>query len=339
MTFTAKQIAQAVGGEIQGNPDIAVSDVAKIESAEAGTLCFLYDERFLPYLSSTQASVVLISKALYNDELSSNATLVVVENARSAMALLLQAVEAAIRPHHSGVEQPCFIAEGVSIPDDAYIGAFTYIGKGAQIGRGAQIYPQCYVGGNATIGEDTTLYAGVRVYYNCRIGARCVVHSGAVIGADGFGFEPDNNGVLQKVPQIGNVIVKDDVEIGANTCIDRAVMGSTVIGVNSKLDNLVQIGHNVRTGRSNVMCAQVGIAGSTEIGSGNVFAGQVGVAGHISVPDRCVFGAQSGVAGTVRRSGTYMGTPAIDANTWRRAVAGFKNLPEIMRIVYKRNDK
>ena len=336
MTFTAQQISLTLGGRLIGNADATVHDVAKIETAEAGTLCFLYDEKFVPQLSSTRASVVLISKALYNEELSSNATLIIVDNARAAMAQLLQAIEAAMRPPHSGIEQPCFVAEGVSIPQDAYIGAFTYIGKGAKIGNGVQIYPQCYIGENVEIGDGSIVYAGVKVYYNCLVGKGCVLHSGVVIGADGFGFEPDANGVLHKVPQIGNVVIEDDVEIGANTCVDRAVMGSTVIGVNSKLDNLVQVGHNVRTGRSNVMCAQVGVAGSTEIGSGNIFAGQVGVAGHITVGDRCVFGAQSGVAGSVKKQGTYMGSPAIDAMLWRRASASFKHLPEIMRITYRK---
>ena len=339
MTFTALQIAQALGGELRGNQEATVHDVAKIETAEPGTLCFLYDKNFVPYLSSTRASVVLISKNLYDESLSSSAALIIVDNARAAMAQLLQVVETAMRPTHQGIEQPCFIAEGVQVPQDAYVGAFAYIAKGAKIGNGVQIYPQCYIGENVEIGDGSILYAGSRVYYNCKVGKGCVLHSGVVIGADGFGFEPDANGVLQKVPQIGNVVVEDDVEIGANTCIDRAVMGSTVIGVNSKLDNLVQVGHNVRTGKSNVMCAQVGVAGSTDIGSGNIFAGQVGVAGHITIGDRCVFGAQSGVAGSVQKQGTYMGSPAIDAMLWRRASAGFKHLPEIMRIVYKKSDR
>lgn len=337
MTFTAHQIAVATGGTIVGNGEACVSDVAKIETAAAETLCFLGEEKYLPYLKDTKASVVLLSRGLYSENIDTHATIILVDNARASMAALLAAVEDAMRPKHSGVEQPCFVAEGVEVPDGAYIGAFAYIGKGARLGKNVQIYPQCYVGENVIIGDNTILYSGVKVYYNCNIGKKCILHSGTVIGADGFGFEPDAEGVLKKVPQTGNVIVEDDVEIGANTTIDRAVMGCTIIGKNSKLDNLVQVGHNVTTGASDIMCAQVGVAGSTTIGSHCVLAGQVGVAGHISIADNCIFGAQSGIAGNIRRAGTYMGSPAIDAMQWRRAVACFKQLPEMMRIVYKKD--
>ena len=216
------------------------------------------------------------------------------------------------------------MSEGVKVPEDAYIGAFAYIGKNVRLGKGVQIYPQVYIGDNVTIGDNTILYAGVKVYYNCQIGADCILHAGVVIGADGFGFEPDGQGVNHKIPQIGNVIVENDVEIGANTTIDRAMMGSTIVRRNAKLDNLVQIGHNVEVGASDFLCAQVGIAGSSKIGSHCVLAGQVGVAGHIEIADNCVFGAQSGIANSVRKPGTYMGYPAIDASLWRRAVVRFK---------------
>lgn len=335
MTFTASQIAAATGGTVYGNASAEVSDVATIETASQGHLTFLCEEKYLPQLAATRASVVLLSRALYSADIKTEAALVVVDNARGAMAELLQAVENAMRPRYNGVEQPSFVAEGVKVPEDAYIGAFAYVGSGVRLGKGVQIYPHCYVGDNAVIGDGTVLYSGVKVYYNCKIGNRCILHSGVVIGADGFGFEPDADGVLRKVPQIGNVVVADDVEIGANTTVDRAMMGSTVIGENSKLDNLVQVGHNVTAGASTIMCAQVGVAGSTVIGSHCVFAGQVGVAGHISIADQCVFGAQSGVASTVRKSGIYMGSPAIDAMNWRRSAACFKQLPEMMRIVYK----
>ena len=240
------------------------------------------------------------------------------------MAQLLSIVSKAMNPPRKGVEQPSFVAEGVQIPSDAYIGAFAYIGRNVRLGKGVQIYPHVYIGDNVTVGDNTVLYDGVKVYYNCLIGANCILHAGAVVGSDGFGFEPDAQGINRKIPQIGNVIIEDDVEIGANTTIDRAMMGSTVIRTNAKLDNLVQIGHNVEVGASSFLCAQVGIAGSSKIGAHCILAGQVGIAGHIEIPDHCVFGAQSGVPNTVKTPGTYMGTPAIDASVWRRAVVRFK---------------
>lgn len=347
MQFTAQQIAAVVHGEVIGDGQVAVADVSPIEAARKGTLCFLGDEKYLPYLATTEASIVLMSRGISYEEAlsqrenvvegSSSAapTLILVDNARGAMASLLAMVQEVLCPKKKGIEQPCFIAEGVNIPEDAYVGAFSYIGKGAQIGAGAQIYPQCYVGDNVKIGEETILYAGVRIYYNCVIGRRCILHSGAVIGADGFGFEPDAQGVLQKVPQIGNVVLGDDIEVGANTCIDRAMMGSTHVSDGSKLDNLVQVGHNVQVGSQTMMCAQVGVAGSTEVGSHCILAGQVGVAGHIKIADGSIFGAQSGVAGNIRQKGVYMGSPAIDAAVWRRSSAAFKSLPEMLRIVYR----
>ena len=240
------------------------------------------------------------------------------------MGQLLGLVSKAMSPAKKGVEQPCFIAEGVTVPEDAYVGAFAYIGKNVRLGAGVQIYPNVYIGENVTIGDHTVLYAGVKVYAHCVIGKDCVLHAGVVVGSDGFGFEPDAAGVNHKIPQIGNVIIEDDVEIGANSTIDRAMMGSTIIRKNAKLDNLVQIAHNVEIGESTFCCAQVGVAGSTKVGKHCVLAGQVGVAGHIEIADNCVFGAQSGVANNVRKPGTYMGYPAIDANIWRRAVVRFK---------------
>lgn len=338
MTFTAEQIAAATGGQVVGNAQACVSDVAKIEEAIEGTLCFLGDEKFLKYLPDTKATIVLMTKTIAFDG-QTNATLVLVDNARAAMAQLLQMVQDFMQPKHVGIEQPCFIAEGVEIPEDAYVGAFAYISKGAKIGKGAKIYPQVYIGENVKIGEGSVLYAGAKVYYNCVIGKGCILHAGVVIGADGFGFEPDAQGVLQKVPQIGNVVIEDDVEIGANTCIDRAMMGESRIGENSKIDNLVQVGHNVRTGKSTIMCAHVGIAGSTNIGNHCMFTGQVGVAGHLSITDNCIFGAQSGIANDVKEPGVYMGSPIMDAATCRRAYVGFRKLPEMIRIINKLEKK
>jgi UDP-3-O-[3-hydroxymyristoyl] glucosamine N-acyltransferase len=247
------------------------------------------------------------------------------------MGQLLALVAKAMNPAKQGIEQPSFISEGVEVPEDAYIGAFAYIGKNVKLGKGVQIYPHTYVGDNVRIGDNTILYSGVKIYYNCVIGKDCILHAGVVVGSDGFGFEPDAKGVNQKLPQIGNVIIEDDVEIGANTTVDRAMMGSSIIRRNAKIDNLVQIAHNVEVGESTFLCSQVGIAGSSKIGGHCILAGQVGVAGHLEIADNCVFGAQSGIPSSVKKPGMYQGSPIIDAMNWRRSVVGFKNLPDIMK--------
>ena len=330
MEFSAQQIAMLLGGKITGDGNRKVWDVGSIESAKEGQLTFLCDAKYLPHLPLTGASVVLMTDSIaFTGE--TKATLIRVENARAAMGQLLALVAKAMNPAKQGVEQPCYISEGVIVPEDAYIGAFVYIGKNVQIGKGVQIYPHTYIGDNVKIGDNTILYSGVKVYYNCFVGKDCILHAGVVIGSDGFGFEPDAKGVNQKLPQIGNVVIEDDVEIGANTTVDRAMMGSTLIRRNAKIDNLVQVAHNVEVGESTFLCAQVGVAGSTKVGAHCILAGQVGVAGHIEIADNCVFGAQTGIAGSVRKAGMYQGSPAIDAMNWRRSSVGFKQLPDIMK--------
>ncbi len=330
MEFSAQQIAMLLGGKITGDANRKVSDIGSIETAKEGQLTFLCDAKYITHLPTTKASVVLMTESIaFEGE--SNATIIRVENARAAIGQLLKLVAKAINPAKQGIEQPSFISEGISVPEDAYIGAFAYIGKNVQLGKGVQIYPHAYIGDNVRIGDNTIIYSGVKIYYNCVVGKDCILHAGAVIGADGFGFEPDANKVNQKLPQIGNVIIEDDVEIGANTTIDRAMMGSTVVRKNAKLDNLVQIGHNVEVGESDFLCAQVGIAGSTKVGSHCILAGQVGVAGHLEITDNCIFGAQSGIPSHVKKPGMYQGSPAIDAMNWRRSVVGFKNLPDILK--------
>ena len=327
MEFSAQQIAALLGGKLIGNANAKVRDVAPIESAQAHHLSFVTEEKYLPCLETTKAGVILMTKDLKDPKDlkdHKDSAIILVENARGAMAQLLQIVSKAMNPPKQGIEQPSFISEGVEIPADAYVGAFAYIGKNVRLGKGVQIYPNVFIGDNATIGEGTVLYAGVRIYAHCKIGANCILHAGVVVGSDGFGFEPDAQGVNQKIPQIGNVIIEDDVEIGANTTIDRAMMGSTIIRRNVKIDNLVQIAHNVEVGESTFLCSQVGIAGSSKIGKHCILTGQVGVAGHIEIADNCIFGAQTGVAGNIRKPGQYMGSPAIDAAVWRRAVVRFK---------------
>ena len=319
MEFSAQQIAMLLGGKVTGDANRKVSDVGPIESAHEGQLSFLCES------------------IAFDGE--TNATLIRVENARAAMGQLLSLVAKAMNPAKQGIEQPSFVSEGVTIPEDAYIGAFAYIGKNVQLGKGVQIYPHTYIGDNVKIGDNTILYSGVKVYYNCVIGNDCILHAGVVIGSDGFGFEPDAKDVNQKLPQIGNVIIEDDVEIGANTTVDRAMMGSTIIHRNAKLDNLVQVAHNVEIGESTFMCAQVGIAGSTKVGGHCILAGQVGVAGHITIADNCVFGAQSGIANHVKKPGMYQGSPIIDAMNWRRSVVGFKQLPDLMKKIQELEKK
>ena len=332
MEFSAQQIAMLLGGKIMGDANRKVSDVGPIESAHEGQLSFLCDAKYLPHLSQTGASVVLMTDSIVFEG-ETNATLIRVENARAAMGQLLALVAKAMNPAKQGIEQPCFVSEGGVVPEDAYIGAFAYIGKNVQLGKGVQIYPHTYIGDNVKIGDNTILYSGVKVYYNCVVGKDCILHAGVVVGSDGFGFEPDAKGVNQKLPQIGNVIIEDDVEIGANTTVDRAMMGSTIIRRNAKLDNLVQVAHNVEIGESTFMCAQVGVAGSTKVGGHCILAGQVGVAGHITIADNCIFGAQSGIANNVKKAGMYQGSPAIDAMNWRRSSVGFKQLPDLMKKI------
>ena len=331
MNFSAQQIAAVLGGQLYGNANAQVCDVAPIEQAQAHHLSFITDEKYLPCLQDTKAGVVLVTRSLVEGKITfpegegkAGGAVILVENARGAMGQLLSMVSKAMFPAKKGIEQPCYITEGVAVPEDAYVGAFAYIGRNVRLGAGVQIYPNAYIGDNVTVGEGTILYAGVKIYANCQVGAHCILHAGVVIGSDGFGFEPDAQGVNRKIPQIGNVIIEDDVELGANTTVDRAMMGSTIVRKNAKVDNLVQIAHNVEVGQSTFLCAQVGIAGSTKVGQHCILSGQVGAAGHIEIADNCVFGAQSGIPGNVRKPGVYMGYPAIDAGIWRRAVVRFK---------------
>ena len=327
-----------LGGKITGDANRQVWDVGSIETAQEGQLTFLCDAKYLSHLPNTNASVVLMTESIAFDG-DTRATLIRVENARAAMGQLLALVAKAMNPAKQGIEQPSYVSEGVTVPEDAYVGAFAYIGKNVQLGKGVQIYPHTYIGDNVKIGDHTILYSGVKIYYNCQVGNDCILHAGVVVGSDGFGFEPDAKGVNQKLPQIGNVIIEDDVEIGANTTIDRAMMGSTIVRRNAKIDNLVQIGHNVEVGASDFLCAQVGIAGSSKIGSHCILAGQVGVAGHLEIADNCVFGAQSGIPSSVRKPGMYQGSPIIDAMNWRRSVVGFKQLPELMKKIQELEKK
>ena len=327
MEFTANQIAAAVGGTVDGDGNAAVNTFAKIEEARPGALTFLANPKYTHCIYDTQASVVLVRRD-FEPEHPVGATLVRVDDPYATLSQLLQMVDAAINVRPTGVEQPSFVAEGVELPEGVYVGAFAYIGKGARIGRNAKIYPQAYVGAGAVIGDDTALYPGAKVYHGCVIGARCILHAGVVVGADGFGFAPTADGSYSKIPQIGNVVIADDVEIGANTTVDRATMGSTRIGRGTKLDNLIQVAHNVEIGTDTVMAAQSGIAGSAKLGSRCMVGGQVGIAGHISVGDRVEIGAQSGIPHNVADGSRLMGYPAVPAGDFMRQMVYVKRLGE-----------
>ena len=328
MEFTAQQIAALLGGNIEGNPEAKVNAFAKIEEGFPGAITFLYDKHYLHFLYTTKASVVLLSNDL-EVEKPVEPTLIRVENARECVARLLTMYQQAMTQQRKGVHPTAVVEDSAEVAPDAYVGPHAYVGEGVKVGQGSQIYANVVLEARVEVGNDCILYPNVSVYHDCRLGNRVILHSGCVIGADGFGFVP-KDGAYEKIPQIGNVVVEDDVEIGANACVDRAMMGSTVIHRGVKLDNLVQIAHNCEVGENTVMSAQVGVAGSTKVGEWCLFGGQVGVAGHISVADRTQSGAQAGIAGNVRKPGqVIIGSPAFDARSFARCSAAFKNLPQI----------
>lgn len=324
MEFTANQIASIVNGIIVGDGNTAVNTFAKIEEGHPGAISFLANPKYNHYLYETKSSIVLVRKD-FEPENEVSATLIKVDDPYATLAMLLDMVSKLMNPQPSGIEQPNFISSGVEIPDEAYIGAFAYIGSGVKLNHGVKIYPQSYIGNNVEIGEGTIIYSGVKIYQGCKIGKNCVIHSGAVIGADGFGFAPTEQG-YNKIPQIGNVIIEDNVEIGANTTIDRATMGCTRIKSGVKLDNLIQIAHNVEVGEHTVMAAQAGVAGSAKIGQWGMIGGQVGVAGHITIGDKVSIGAQSGIPSNVKSGSRLMGYPATDAKDFMRQAVYIKNL-------------
>ncbi|MSS17814.1 UDP-3-O-(3-hydroxymyristoyl)glucosamine N-acyltransferase [Sodaliphilus pleomorphus] len=331
MEITAQQLAIVVHGTVDGDGSTVISNYAKIEEAEPGCITFLANPKYTHYIYTTKASAVLVRKD-FKPEHPIKATLIRVEDPYETIADLLNFVNSQ-RPQKKGIEQPCYISEGVAVPDDAYVGAFAYIGKDVKLGKNVKIYPNVYVGDDVVLGDDVILYPGVKIYHGCKIGNRCIVQGGATIGGDGFGFAPRPDGTYEKISQIGIVILEDDVEIGANTTIDRATMGATVVHRGVKLDNLIQVAHNVEIGENTVMAAQVGIAGSTKIGKNNMIGGQVGFAGHITVGDQNGIGAQSGVPNNVGSKQKLLGAPAINAREFARQQFYFKYLPEMFNDI------
>jgi len=326
MEFTANQIAAFLQGKVEGDGEVKVSNVSKIEEGTPGTLSFLANAKYTSYLYSTGASIVLVNHG-FVPEKKVNSTLIFVDDAYQAFASLLELVASTLFEQKSGIEQPSFIDPTAIVGENVYVGAFAYIGKNAKLGKNVKVYPQVYIGDNVTIGDEVTLYAGSRIYQGCQLGSFVTIHSGAVIGADGFGFAPTDTANYKKIPQIGNVILEDYVEIGSNTTVDRATMGSTIIRKGVKLDNLIQIGHNVEIGENTVMAAQSGIAGSTKVGKNCMMGGQVGLAGHITIADEVKFAAKSGVSGNIKEKGKIMmGAPAFDVVEYRKAYIHFRNL-------------
>ena len=326
MEFSAKQIAEYIQGVIIGDEEATVHTFAKIEEGIPGALSFLSNPKYTHYIYDTKSSIVLVNKD-FQPERDIQATLIKVDNAYESLAKLMTLYEMS-KPKKSGIDPLASVAASAKIGKNVYIGAFACIEEGAEIGDNAYIHPHVTVGCNAKVGENTILYPQVNIYHDCRVGNQCIIHAGAVIGADGFGFAPNAEG-YEKIPQIGIAIIEDNVEIGANTCIDRSTMGATIVHKGVKLDNLIQVAHNVEVGSHTVMASQVGIAGSTKIGEWCMFGGQVGVAGHIQIGDHVNVGAQSGIPGNTKSGSSLMGYPAIEPKQFARSSAVFKKLPDM----------
>ncbi|MEZ5015768.1 MAG: UDP-3-O-(3-hydroxymyristoyl)glucosamine N-acyltransferase [Flavipsychrobacter sp.] len=335
MQFTAQQVATIINGTIEGDPEAKVSRVAKIEEADNGSLSFVANPKYEEYLYSSKASIIIINNDLKITK-PITPTLIRVKDAYSGFALLLEKYNEIIsQMGKKGIESPSFISETAKIGKDCYVGAFAYIGSNVTIGDNVQIYPGSYVGDNVTIGNNVTIFSGVKIYDHSVLGNHVVIHSGTVIGGDGFGFAPQKDGTYKKVPQIGNVVIEDNVEIGANTTIDRATMGSTIIRSGVKLDNLIQIAHNVEIGNNSVIAAQSGVSGSTRIGKNCIIGGQVGIVGHIQIADGTRINAQSGLSKSVtQKNSALTGSPAFDYKSSLKSQAIFRNLPEMQQRLH-----
>jgi len=329
MEFSASQIAAVIEGVIEGNPDVKISRLSKIEEGEPGTLSFLANPRYTPYIYSTRASIVIVNKDFSPDQ-PILLTLIRVDDAYTAFARLLELYNK-IKNEKKGISSLSFVAKSAVTGKDVYIGEFAYVGENVVVGDNTKIFPHVFLGDNVKVGNNTTLYAGVIIYSENIIGNECTIHGGVVIGGDGFGFALQHDKNYKKIAQIGNVVIEDNVEIGSNTTIDRATLGSTIIRKGVKLDNLIQVAHNVEIGENTVIASQTGISGSTKIGKNCMIAGQVGFVGHLTIGDNVKIGAQSGISGNLKDGSIFMGSPAIDISIHRRALVHFKNLPEIVK--------
>ena len=334
MKFSALQIATMLNGVVEGDQEVAVSGLSKIEEGTPGTLTFLANPKYAPFIYQTKASIAIVSKDFMAEEaLPASLTIIRVDDAYASFAKLLEAYNQLSKPK-PGVHPSAVISSTASIGNDVYIGAFVYVGEYSKISDGVQLYAGTIVGDKVSIGSNSTLNAGVKVYADCQIGNHCTLHAGVVIGGDGFGFAPNSENNYAKVPQIGNVIIEDHVEVGANSTIDRATLGSTIIRKGVKIDNLIQIAHNVEIGENTVIAAQTGIAGSTKIGKNCMIGGQVGIVGHISIADGTKIAAQSGVGSDIKEPNTIIqGSPAFAIMDYKKSYVGFRKLPELIRRI------
>ena len=328
MKFTAAQIAGILEGEVEGNPEVEVSKLSKIEEGIPESLSFLSNPKYTQYIYTTKASVVIVDKN-FKAENKISTTLIRVDDAYKSFSKLLEYYNQ-VKMNKTGIEQPVFISESANYGKNIYIGAFAYISDNVKIGDNVKIYPNVYIGDNVIIANNVTLFSGAKIYSDTQIGDNCVIHSSAILGADGFGFSPNEKGEFIKVPQTGNVIIEDNVDIGAATSIDRATLGSTIIRKGVKLDNQIQIAHNVEIGKNTVIAAQTGIAGSTKIGENCMIGGQVGIAGHLSIGNNVRIQAQSGIGRNVKDNETLQGSPAFTYNDYNKSYVHFKNLPKII---------
>lgn len=332
MKFKAKQIAEMLQGIVEGNPEAEVYKLAKIEEGTDGSLTFLANPLYTQYIYSTNATIAIVNKD-FTPEKPINTTLIKVDNAYTAFAKLLE-IYNQIKNNKVGISKHAFISESAKVGQNVYIGEFVFIGENVEIGNNCKLYPHTFIGDNTTIGENTTMFAGVKIYSDNVIGKNCTFHAGVVVGADGFGFMPQSDNQYAKVSQIGNVVIEDNVEIGANTTIDRATLGSTYIRKGVKLDNLIQIGHNVEIGQNTVIAAQTGVAGSAKVGKNCMIGGQVGIAGHLTICDNVKIAAQSGIGANIVEDGAIVqGSPAFNINDYRKSYVVFKNLPNLYKKV------
>jgi UDP-3-O-[3-hydroxymyristoyl] glucosamine N-acyltransferase len=339
MEFTVGQIAELLDGQVEGNAAAKIRELAKIEEAGTGALAFLSNLKYEHFLYTTDATAVIVART-FAPKQSFSASLIRVEDPYTSFSRLLEEYQRMLATSKTGVEQPAYLAEDASIGENHYRGAFSYIGGKSRLGSGVKIYPQVYIGDNVQIGDHTTIFAGARIYSNSVIGRHCTVHAGAIIGSPGFGFAPQKDGSYRDIPQTGNVVLEDFVNIGANTTIDCATLGSTIVHEGTKIDNLVQIAHNVEIGKHTVIASQAGISGSSKVGNYCTLAGQVGIVGHISLADRTIVGAQSGVSKTVTKSGTIIqGSPAFDYKQNLRSLAVFRRLPELEKTINELKQK
>jgi UDP-3-O-[3-hydroxymyristoyl] glucosamine N-acyltransferase len=332
MQFTVAQIAMLINGKVEGDASAAVSSFGKIEEAKNGELAFLANPKYEEYLYTTSASVIIINEA-YELKQPVKASLIRVPDAYSAFATLLDKYQHLVTQQLTGIQQPCYMAGTAKYGENVFVGAFAYLGEKVRIGNNTKIFPNVFLGDNVTVGDNSILHPGVKIYHDCVIGNQVIIHAGTVIGSDGFGFAPQPDGSFKKVPQIGNVVIEDGVEIGANTTIDRATIGSTIIKSGAKLDNLIQIAHNVEIGNSTVVAAQSGISGSTKVGRGVMIGGQAGIVGHINIGDGAKINAQSGVSKSIEPGKAVTGSPAYDYTAALRSQAISRKLPELEKRI------